>query len=134
GKVIATIREHDVITVRFVTVGQRLLLDFRTSEQDGPMVRMVDPVRSAKERFRELARLRPRFPTPEKVVAVWWPRFVGSLETTGVYVAIRERVAESGPSDAMRAAEESVAGLIQQERRDTRHAVLGESFRTHWSA
>jgi hypothetical protein len=133
AKVIETVREHDVITMRFVTVGRRLLLDFRTSELDGPLVRMVEPVKSARERFQELAKMRPRFRAPEKIVAIWWPRFVRSLDETGVRDAILTRVAESGHPDAVRAAERTLDEIVADERKYEQQAIVGDGFRTLWS-
>ena len=133
SQVVATIREHDVITVRFVTVGKRLLLDFRSSELDGPMVRMVDPVKSARERFVDLARMRPRFRAPDKIVAVWWPRFVRSFGENGIRDAILERVAESGHPDSVRAAESALDDLVAEERDYERQAIRGDGFKTLWS-
>ena len=84
SEIAATLRTSEVVTLRFVAVGHRLLLDFRCSELDGPMVKVVEPVKSVEERYRTMRRLRPRFAPPEKIVAVWWPRFTASLRTTGV--------------------------------------------------
>ena len=53
----STIRTSDVITIRFVAVGQRLLLDFRATEIDGPLVKVVEPVKSVDERYRMLKKL-----------------------------------------------------------------------------
>ncbi|MCC7365927.1 MAG: hypothetical protein IT303_16295 [Dehalococcoidia bacterium] len=130
----STIRSSDVITLRFVAVGQRLLLDFRTTELDGPMVRVVDPVKSIDERYRSLQRMRPRFSKPEKIVAVWWPRFASSLRTTGIWDEVMTRVSEMGYPDAVRKAEEAIAELIELERRQQREAITGIGFRTLWSA
>jgi len=129
-----TIRTHDVVTIRFVAVGQRLLLDFRSNELDGPLVRIVDPVNSIEARYAALKKMRPRFETPEKIVAVWWPRFVSSLESTGIWPEVMQRVADSGHPDAVRAAQETFRTLLSLERQLQRDAILGEGFRTLWSA
>ncbi|MCC6382092.1 MAG: hypothetical protein IT304_06250 [Dehalococcoidia bacterium] len=129
-----TIRTSDVISVRFVAVGHRLLLDFRTTELDGPMVRVVEPVKSVEERYRSLERLRPRFGAPEKIVSVWWPRFASSLVPTGVWEAVMERVTETGHVDAVRKAGQALDELLALERCQQRAAILGTGFRTLWSA
>jgi hypothetical protein len=130
----ATIRARDVITVRFVALGHRLLLDFRATEIDGPMVKVVEPVKTIDERYRSLKRLRPRFPLPEKIVSVWWPRFAPSLETTGTWDVVMERVSETGHVDAVRKAEQTLARLIALEQAQQRDAIRGQGFRTLWSA
>ena len=134
AKVIASIREHDVISMRFVIVGKRLLMDFRSNELDGPMVRLADPAKSARERFAMLARMRPRFPAPEKFVSVRWPRFARSLGDLGVRDAILARVAEAGHPDAVRNAERTLDALLAAETATQRDAVVGDGFRTLWSA
>lgn len=129
-----TIRTNDVITIRFVAVGHRLLLDFRTTEIDGPMLKVVEPVKSVEERYRHLRKLRPRFAPPERIVAIWWPRFASSLEPTGVWREVMERVSDSGHVDAVRTAEDTLAELMALEREQQKDAVRGEGFRTLWSA
>jgi hypothetical protein len=130
----ATIKSSEVITIRFIAVGQRLLLDFRCTEIDGPMVRVVSPVKSVEERYRELRKTRPRFAPPEKIEAIWWPRFAKSLDTTGIWRAVMERVSESGHVDAVRQAEEALAEIVQLEHRQQIDAVRGTGFRTLWAA
>src|SRR5215211_5813415 len=44
--IVSTIRGSDLVAMRFVSVGHRLLLDFRYTEVDGPMVKVVEPVKS----------------------------------------------------------------------------------------
>lgn len=130
----STVRTNDVITIRFVAVGQRLLLDFRATEIDGPLIKVVDPVKSVEERYRMLKKLRPRFSSPERIVSIWWPRFAYSLESTGIWAAVMERVTESGHVDAVRSAEETLSELLKLERMQQRDAVRGDGFKTLWSA
>ncbi len=129
-----TIRTSDVIAVRFVSVGQRLLLDFRANDVDGPLVKVVDPVKSVEERYRSLARMRPRFGPPEKIIAIWWPRFASSLRETGIWDEVMERVTEAGHVHAVRMAEAALAELVALERQQQRDAITGKGFRTLWSA
>ncbi len=130
----STVGANDVITIRFVAVGQRLLLDFRATEIDGPLIKVVDPVKSVEERYRMLKKLRPRFSSPERIVSIWWSRFAYSLESTGIWAAVMERVTESGHVDAVRSAEETLSELLKLERMQQRDAVRGDGFKTLWSA
>jgi hypothetical protein len=134
AEITSTIRSADVITIRFVTIGQRLLLDFRATELDGPMVRVVKPVRSVQERYAHLKQLRPRLPAPDKIVAIWWPRFMPSLSATGVWDEVMQRVTESGYPGAVREAETTFAELIGLEEGVKRAAIRGEGFKTLWGA
>jgi hypothetical protein len=130
-----TVQTAEVIVLRFVVVGQRLLLDFRATDLDGPLVKVVDPVNSVEERYRDLKRLRPRLAPPEKIVAVWWPRFAASLPSTGIWADVMQRVSESGYVEAVRRAEDALNELLTLERDQQRAAVSGgDGFRTLWSA
>jgi hypothetical protein len=134
-EIAATIRTHDVVIVRFITLGQRLLLDFRATEFDGPLVRLVEPVRNVQERYANLRQLRPRFADPEKIVAVFWPRFAASLESTGLWRQIAERIIETGHAESVRTAAGVMAELAAMERAHQVAAIRGgDRFRTLWSA
>lgn len=130
----ASIRAGDVLTLRFVAVGHRLLLDFRTTDIDGPLVKIVEPVKSIEERYRSLRKLRPRFEAPEKIVSIWWPRFAASLRTTGIWDEVMQRISESGHTDAVRRAEDALEELVALEAAQQRAAISGTGFRTLWSA
>lgn len=130
----ASIRTGEVLTLRFVAVGHRLLLDFRTTDIDGPLVKIVEPVKSIEERYRSLRKLRPRFEGPEKIVSIWWPRFAASLRTTGIWDEVMQRISDSGHTDAVRRAEDALQELIALEAAQQRAAISGTGFRTLWSA
>jgi hypothetical protein len=133
GDICASIRSHDVLAIRFVSLGQRLLLDFRATELDGPLVKVVEPVKSIEERYRNLKKLRPRFPAPDKIVVIWWTRFASSLGTTGVWDEVMRRVSDAGHVDAVRRAEETLEELAALERALLRDAITGNGFKTLWS-
>ena len=134
GDIVNTIRTHDVLVMRFVAVGQRLLLDFRATELDGPLVKVVQPVKSVEERYRELKLIRPRLALPDKIVAIWWPRFTTSLRSTGVWDEVMRRVSDAGHPEAVRRAEEALLELVRIERDHHRAAIRGDGFKTLWSA
>lgn len=129
-----TIAATDVVTMRFITVGHRLLLDFRSTGVDGPMVRVVDPVRSIRERYESLRQLRPRFDLPERIVSVSWPRYVRSLAASPVWETVVDRVAASGDQASMQATGATLQQLLRLETEHQREAITGPGFRTLWSA
>jgi hypothetical protein len=98
------------------------------------MVRVVKPVRSVQERYANLKQLRPRLSPPEKIVAIWWPRFTPSLAATGVWDEVMQRVTESGYVGSVREAEATFAELVHLEDEQKRAAVRGEGFKTLWGA
>jgi hypothetical protein len=135
AEIASTVRAHEVVIIRFITIGERLLLDFRSSDIDGPLVKLVEPVRSVQERYRHLRLMRPRFSDPAKIVSVFWPRFARSLEETGLWQEILARVVDSGHPDAVRDAERELSVVLERERAHQRDAVAGsDRFRTLWSA
>ena len=135
SEIASTIRTHDVVVLRFVTVGQRLLLDFRCSDIDGPAVRIVDPVKSVQERYANLRKMRPRFRDPEKIVMVYWPRFTSSLADTDAWREVNARLVDSGHAESVREAEQSLAELVRMEAEHQKGAIRGtDGFRTLWAA
>ena len=120
--------------MRFVTIGQRLLFDFRASGIDGPLVRVVDPVTSVEQRYKDLQRLRPRFALPERIVAIWWPRFARSLRESPAWLEVMTRISDLGYPEAVRTAEAAIEELATLERKAEVDAVRGEGYRTLWSA
>ena len=133
-QILSTIRNAEVVAFRFVTVPMRLLIDNRSSEVDAPMVKLVPKVASAEERFKSLKMLRPRFKLPNKISAIWWPRYVASLEETGVWDAIVKRIADAGYPDAAAECADLLSELKRMEREEIANAIAGEGYRTLWPA
>ena len=89
--ILRTIESAEVVRIRFLLLDKRLLIDNRHNEFEGPLVRIVSRSGSSEESFRSLKRMRPRFPLPEKMTAIWWPKYVNTLYSTGVWNAIVQR-------------------------------------------
>ena len=134
SEIASSVATSELVVLRFVTISERLLLDFRCNELDGPLIKLVPPVNSVQERYESLRRMRPRFARPEKIVVIWWPRFARSLQHSAVWNAVMERVSDAGFVEAVRAAEATVQELVQLERTIERNAITGEGFKTLWSA
>jgi hypothetical protein len=131
-EVLQTIAQADVVRIRFLLLEKRLLIDNRFNEFDGPMLRLVSRAGSSEESFRNLKRMRPRFPLPDKMTAIWWPKYVNTLTTSGVWPALVQRITDSGFTDAMRQCEEVLQELQALERQEIRNAISGEGFQTIW--
>lgn len=134
SEIMRTLRSADVVLFRFVTVPGRLLVDFRTSDVDGPLIKVVPRAKDAEDRFKSLKMLRPRFKLPQKIHAVWWPRYVDRLAEDGVWDAITKRMTDAGYPAV---AEESVIVLEElrrMERDEHANAIGGEGYRTLWPA
>ena len=134
SEILKTLRRADVVVFRFVTVPQRLLLDFRHSDVDPPMLKLVQRANSAEDRFRNLKQLRPRFKLPEKISAVWWPRFVRRLEDEGVWDSVLARLTDEGYPAVAGQAAAVLAELRDLERTEMSNAIEGEGYKTLWPA
>jgi len=132
--ILNTVRDAEVVAFRFVTVPDRLLIDNRFNETEGPMVKLVPKVSTAEERFKSLKMLRPRFRLPSKISAIWWPRYINGLAESGVWDAIVDRIANNGFPDAARACDDILNELRRLERMEMFNAIGGEGYRTLWPA
>ena len=131
-EIIKTARSAEVVTFRFVVVNQRLLIDNRSSEIDPPLVKLVPRATSIEERFRSLKQLRPRFRLPEKISAIWWPKFVSTMVERGVWDAIVQRIVEAGFAEAAKDCENVLEELREMERQEIRNAIAGEGYQALW--
>jgi hypothetical protein len=126
------LQRADVLAVAFTTFSLRLLVDFRTTGDTGPLVTVVEPVTSVQERYRWLGRHRGVFGAPEAFSFFTWPQTVRTLVDRDVLATARERLAGSGPA-ATGQLDEALASLLRTERDAISAAVRGEDpWRTIW--
>lgn len=131
-EVLSIIDTSEVVVVRFSTVGKRLLLDFRTSPSDRPMVRLVRRVRNAEERFRDLKRMRPGLVLPDQIISFHWPKEVAGLERLGILERIIRKCDATGHAGMDGECHDVVEELKSLERQELVNAVTGEGYRTLW--
>ena len=124
----------EAISVFFPTLRKALVLDFRSNDKDGPMVRIMPMAASPQERMRSIRRLRPGFPRLEKLTVVPWNRYVDSLVVLGVWDRIVKRCEESGHSESVSACEAALEELSALEQAELAAVVSGENYHTIWSA
>ncbi len=132
--ILKTVRKADVIAFRFVTVPMRLLIDNRFSDADPPMLKLVPPAGSAEERFKSLKVLRPRFRLPQKISAIWWPRYMNGLVESAIWDAITDRIVENGFPETALECDDVLNELRRMERAEMVDAIGGEGYRTLWPA
>lgn len=132
AEVVRVVGSADVLILRFVVVQQRLLFDARASELEGPLLKLVPRVTSARERFRDLKQLRPRFPLPDRITAIAWPRFVDTLVSSGVWAAIEQRLDPAAFPRSAAQAKAVLEELRALERAEIRNAIRGEGYQTYW--
>ena len=126
------IDKADVITIRFLILPERLLIDTRCSESEGPLIKCVPRAASLEERFKSIKQLRPRFRLPEKITAIWWPKHVRELATCGVWDRIIQRLTSAGFPQAAEQCQEILEDLIQQEEQEILNAIAGKGYQGLW--
>src|SRR3972149_7458616 len=95
-EVLRVIDTAEVLVIRFAIVDKRLLIDARTSPQEGPVVAVVPRATSLEERFRSLKQMRPHFPLPDKIMSFMWPRHVESFRTSVIFERLVQRMVSLG--------------------------------------
>lgn len=105
----------EVLVIRFSVTDRRLLVDTRSNEHAGPMIRVVPPATSAEERFRAIKVLRPRFRVPQRVVTFQWPRHARALAESGVWDHLARRMVAAGLADVADC-DRAYAELVDAER------------------
>lgn len=126
------IDKADVITIRFLILPERLLIDTRCSESEGPLIKAVPQAASLEERFKSIKQLRPRFRLPEKITAIWWPKHVHELVSCGVWDRIIQRLTSAGCPQAAERCQEILEELIRQEQQEILNAVAGKGYQCVW--
>ncbi len=126
------VRTGDHLIVRFATIAQRLLMDFRTRPGEGPGMHLLPAANTLQERLASITAARPHFPRPERLFVIAWPLRVGGLERMGFLEAARQRLAALDAFDQVRALDAAYHGLLAEEREEIRRAISGDGYRTLW--
>ena len=132
GAVFEVIDSADVMIFRFVTVPQRLLFDARHTDADGPLLKLVPRAQSLEERFKTLKQLRPRLRVPDRITAIWWPRYARTLYDSGVWNRIQRRMSHDGYRRLADAAAAVLRELCQWERAEMYNAITGTGYHSLW--
>ena len=126
------LRKADVLTIGFVAFPERLLIDARHNQWEGPLVAVAEPVATVQERYLWLGKHRGSFGAPEAFSFFIWPHSVRTLVESGVLAPMRERLAAvSRDSDA--ALDTTLARFLELEQEAWRGAIRGnERWATVW--
>lgn len=125
----------DVLVVRLSVTDRRLLIDTRTNDLHGPMIKVVPPAASAEERFRSLKMMRPRFRVPERILTFHWPRHARALRESGIWDHVAHRLVALGRSGTAAQCDQAYRELLDEERKVEVAAIRGgEGFQTLWAS
>ena len=134
GEIKRSIDTGDLVALYFPLLRKTLLMDARSNNLDGPMIKVVPMASSPEERFRELLRMRPRFPKPESITLIPWPKYIASLVRLEVWDTIVRRFLEIGPPEIVRQCDDCLQELYRVEQDELRRAITGENYETLWDA
>lgn len=132
AQILKSIDTAEVVSMYFPLLRRALLIDFRSNATEGPMVKVVPMVDSIEERFRSLRRLRPRFPRPESITVIPWPKYVRSLERIGIWDRIEQHFMNSEYPTALKACSDGFDELLQIEAAELVNAIRGETYQSVW--
>lgn len=121
-----------MLVIGFPHLVNRLLFDVRTRSGEGPVIRLVPPVRKPEERFAYLRALRPGLGDPEKYVFIQWPLGLESLVSTQIWQRITDHCANAGGPEAGTACDTLLQRLRTLDRREDREAIAGRGYRALW--
>jgi hypothetical protein len=132
GQVRGIVENADVFAIGFSNFAQRLLVDTRSNDTDGPLVQVVEPLNSVQERLFWLGKERGSFGMPESFTFFAWPHSLKFLEQSGLWQRIRDRVGAARDNDSARQCEEALNELRELEGRVVAAAITGEGFVSLW--
>jgi hypothetical protein len=123
----------EVLVVRFAILDKRLLIDARTSENDGPLITIVPKASSVEDRFKALKKLRPRFPLPDKIMSFMWPRQMETFKASGLWDKIEGRMVSLGGEEMLSACKTVFEELEHEEKAEVVAAIRGgETYQSLW--
>lgn len=122
----------EVIALYFPLLRKTLLMDLRTNDVDGPMIRVVPMANTSEERFQSLLKMRPRFGRPDSITIIPWPKYARTLVDLGIWERIVRRFAEAGSPQSVRDCDRCYRELSKLESEELRRAVTGENYETIW--
>ena len=132
-EIMKNIDAAEIMSVFFPTFRKAVVIDTRSNDTDGPMIRLMPMAASPQERLRSIRRLRPGFPRVHGLTLIPWPRYVDSLVTLGVWDRIVRRFKDAGQTEAVEACAKTLSELRQLEKEEFAAVVRGENYHTIWS-
>jgi hypothetical protein len=122
----------DVFTVGFATFPERLIVDTRANEREAPMVQVVEPARSARDRMVWLSRRRPSLGVPEAFSFFAWPHSPNFMVQSGIWDRIRRTVGADHDNEVAVQCDLAIKQLYNLDREATFALLKGEHCLTLW--
>ena len=126
----------EVVSISFPTFDKSAVFDMRSSETEGPMLRIMPMVSSPRERIRSVRRLRPGFSRPTGLTVIPWHGYVDTLVQNGIWDKLVERFSQSGPNrnESLDTCGSALRELRRCEKTEMTAAILGDNYHTIWTS
>ena len=134
NEILIDISEAEVLSIFFPMFRKSLVVDLRSTEHSGPMVKIMPMVASPQERMRAIRRLRPGFPRRHSLSVIGWPRYVESLETHGIWQQLIDQLAKAGHPSPGEFMPQVMEELRRQEKAELARVVMGQNYHTIWTS
>ena len=128
----ANILEADVISIFFPNFQKAVLVDTRANDTDGPSIMLTPMARSPRERVKSMEKLRPGFPEVKNMILIPWLRYIFSLEESGIWELLIERLDQSTHLNSNIAANTILDELKNLEYLELLDVIKGDQYQTIW--
>ena len=128
----ANILEADVISIFFPNFQKSVLVDTRSNDTDGPSIMLTPMARSPRERVKSMEKLRPGFPEVKNMILIPWLRYIFSLEESGIWELLIERLDQSTHLNSNIAANTILDELKNLEYLELLDVIKGNQYQTIW--
>ncbi len=128
----ANILEADVISIFFPNFQKSVLVDTRSNDTDGPSIMLTPMARSPRERVKSMEKLRPGFPEVKNMILIPWLRYIFSLEESGIWELLIERLNQSTHLNSNLAANTILDELKNLEYLELLNVIKGNQYQTIW--
>ena len=128
----ANILEADVISIFFPNFQKSVLVDTRSNDTDGPSIMLTPMARSPRERVKSMEKLRPGFPEVKNMILIPWLRYIFSLEESGIWELLIERLNQSTHLNSNLAANTILDELKNLEYLELLDVIKGDQYQTIW--
>lgn len=134
NEVMKNMETAEVICIYFPILRKALVIDRRATGEDEPMVKMTPMVDSVEDRFRSIRRMRPKYPRPESITVLPWPKYVDSLVRLGIWDRIVERFINSGHKKAVAECQATLETIRKLEKAELAAVIMGQDYDTIWES
>jgi hypothetical protein len=128
----AVIDDAGVFSLGFPHFPERLLVDARSNEEEGPLVQVVEPAGSMRQRLTWLYRRRPSLGAPQSLSFLVWPHSISLLVQSAVWERIRHRVSADIEPDVRAQCDLALKQLQNLDFSASQALLRGEQCFTLW--